>query len=370
MSPFATIDDPQRPIRILQVGAGGMGRAWLRNLSRNADVELVGIVDLDLEGATRAAEELGYGGVPIGRSVTELAAATRADAVLNVTIPVAHHPVGTEALFLGLPVLSEKPAAPSVAEALSLAAASEVTGQLLMISQSRRYYRTLSAYKAAVQQMGPVGLLTNQFFKAPHFGGFREEMAYPLLIDMAIHPFDVARFLLDAEPVSVYADSFNPSWSWFGGDAGAAVTFEFESGMRFQYTGSWVSGGDETSWNGSWLASTEQGTVTWDGERDPIVTTVGGAPTTVAASGDEAEEIGGSLVEFVTALRTGVTPSGEVHENIGSLAMVEAAVLSATRRERVLLADVLAGARSQAIADEQRPDVRERLSQEGVVSRG
>jgi predicted dehydrogenase len=370
VSRFATIDDPRRPIRILQVGAGGMGRAWLRNISGNADAELVGIVDLDLDGAARAAAELGYGELPLGRSVTELAAETRADAVLNVTIPVAHHPVSTEALFLGLPVLSEKPGAPTVAEALSLAAASEVTGQLLMISQSRRYYRNLSAYKSALRDMGAVGLLTNQFFKAPHFGGFREAMAYPLLVDMAIHPFDVARFLLDDDPVAVYADSFNPSWSWFGGDAGAAVTFEFESGMRFQYTGSWVSGGHETSWNGSWLASTEQGTVTWDGEGEPTLTSVGGTPTAVAASGDEPEEIAGSLAEFVSALRTGVRPSGEVHENIGSLAMVEAAVLSATRRERVLLADVLAAARSQAVTAEQRPDVRERLSRAAVVSGG
>lgn len=362
MSGFATIDDAHRPIRILQVGAGGMGRAWLRTLSGNADVELVGIVDLDLEGAQRAAGENGYGDVPLGRSVTELAAQTGANAVLNVTIPVAHHPVTTEALFLGLPVLSEKPAAPSVAEALSLAAASEVTGQLLMISQSRRYYRTLTAFNTAVQEMGRVGLLTNRFFKAPHFGGFREEMPFPLLIDMAIHPFDVARYLLDADPVAVYADSFNPSWSWFGGDAGAAVTFEFESGMRFQYTGSWVSGGDETSWNGSWLASTEQGTVTWDGEGEPLRTSVGGEPSAVEASGDQPEEIAGSLAEFVSALRTGTQPSGEVHENIGSLAMVESAVLSATRQERVLLADVLASARAQAVASEQRAEVRERLS--------
>jgi predicted dehydrogenase len=240
-----------------------------------------------------------------------------------------------------------------------------------MISQSRRYYRNLSAYKAAIGEMGPVGLLTNQFFKAPHFGGFREEMAYPLLIDMAIHPFDVARYLLDDEPVAVYADSFNPSWSWFGGDAGATVTFEFGSGMRFQYTGSWVSGGRETSWNGSWLASTEEGTVTWDGDDEPTLTRADGVSTSVgAASGEEPEEIAGSLAEFVSALRTGASPSGEVHDNIGSLAMVEAAVLSATRRERVLLADVLASARAQAVAREQRPEVRERLTEAAVVSRG
>jgi len=159
----------------------------------------------------------------------------------------------------------------------------------------------------------------------------------------------------------VYADSFNPSWSWFGGDAAASVTFEFASGARFQYTGSWVSGGIETSWNGDWRASTARGSALWDGEGAPIV---GGVDESVAIDvrpGNGREEIAGSLDEFVNALRTGVSPSGEVHANIGSLAMVEAAVLSAQRGERVRMDDVLAGALETAVADEKRADVRDAL---------
>ena len=37
------------------------------------------------------------------------------------------------------------------------------------------------------------------FFKAPHFGGFREEMRHVLLLDMAIHTFDAARLLAGAK---------------------------------------------------------------------------------------------------------------------------------------------------------------------------
>jgi predicted dehydrogenase len=360
---FATIDDPNRPIRIIQVGAGGMGRAWLRTLRAAPEVELVGLVDLDLDGARTAAADHGYGDLPLGRSISELVESTRPDAVLNVTVPVAHHSVSTEAMYLGLPVLSEKPAAPTVAEAFSLAATSEVTGQLLMISQSRRYYRTLAAYKGALRDLGHVGVLTNEFFKAPHFGGFRDEMDFPLLIDMAIHPFDVARYLLDDEPIAVYADSFNPPWSWFRGDAAAAVTFEFASGTHFQYTGSWVSGSFETSWNGSWRASSARGTALWDGESAPTVGIEGeSVGPDGAVSGGVREEIAGSLLEFVGALRSGVEPSGEIHRNIGSLAMVEAAVLSATSGARVQMADVLDAARQTAIANEKRDDVREALA--------
>ena len=48
---------------------------------------------------------------------------------------------------------------------------------------------------------GEVGTVTTEFFKAPRFGGFREQMAYPLLVDMAIHQFDLARDLIQAEAV-------------------------------------------------------------------------------------------------------------------------------------------------------------------------
>jgi len=39
--------------------------------------------------------------------------------------------------------------------------------------------------------------------------------------------------------------------------------------------------------------------------------------------------VAGGLAESITALRTGVTPSGEVRSNIISLAMAEAAARSA-----------------------------------------
>jgi predicted dehydrogenase len=173
-------------------------------------------------------------------------------------------------------------------------------------------------------------------------------MPYPLLVDMAIHPFDVARYLLDADPVSVHADSFNPPWSWFAGDAAVSAVFEFPGGARFQYTGSWCSPGEETSWNGHWRASTAAGSALWDGE---------GPPTGV----DTPEELAGSLAEFVRALRTGAEPWGEIHQNVGSLAMVEAAVRSAEARARVRMDDVLGAARREAIAAERRDDVRARL---------
>ena len=202
---------------------------------------MVGLADVDVARARQVADELAASGVRVGADAVDLAQEAGAQALIDVTTPAAHHPITTSALFAGIPVLGEKPAAASLGEALSLAAAAEVSGELFMVSQSRRWNPHVFALRDMVHALGPVGVVTTQFFRAAHFSGFREEMADPLLVDMAIHPFDSARFVLGSEPVSVYCEAFNPPWSWFAGSASATAVFTFENGARYVYTGSWCA---------------------------------------------------------------------------------------------------------------------------------
>lgn len=354
---FATIPDDGTPLRVVVVGAGGMGRAWLNAVEQSPLVELAGIVDLDLGAARAAAAALGRPDLPVGARTAELASDVGGQAVINVTVPAAHHPVTTEALAAGLPVLGEKPVASTVAQGLSLAAAAELHGQLFMVSQSRRYNRHLFEAKRLSSSLGSVGIVSAEFFKAPRFGGFRDAMDHPLLLDMAVHQFDMARFLLDADPVSVFCEEYNPSWSWYRGDAGSTAIFEMTGGERFVFTGSWCSPGQETSWNASWRISGEHGTVLWDGDNEPVSSLASGA-----GSGDDpGQEIAGSLRDFLAAVRTGSTPMGRVHQNIMSLAMVEAAILSAATGSRVSVDALLEDSYRQAILAERDPAVLEVL---------
>ena len=160
-----------------------------------------------------------------------------------MTVPDAHHAVTMEALRRGLPVLGEKPLAASLAEALEMVAAAQTYDRLFMVSQNRRYDPHLFAYRRQIRQLGRLGILAATFFKAPHFGGFRDAMAHPLVLDMAIHTFDSARFLTGDEPVAVYCDEYNPAWSWYAGDAAATASSRCPDGSRFVYTGSWCSDG-------------------------------------------------------------------------------------------------------------------------------
>ena len=325
------------PLRILQVGAGSMGRTWLHTIANSPDAELVGLVDLDLELAQRVSEDELAALVPVARTLTELKDATGADAVVNVTVPGAHNAVNEEALRAGLPVLCEKPIAPTVADAQYIAGVAEETGKLLMISQSRRYLNQFTALRQAAGELGRIASVSCEFAKAPHFGGFREEMPHPLLVDMAIHQFDSARALLGADPVSVYCESYNPGWSWFAGDAAATAIFDFPGGARFVFHGSWVAPGQETSWNSRWRVSGERGTALWDGDDAPST----GDPLRSLPVGEAPEQTAGSLAEFVACVRTGTASQIDARSNVPSLAMVEAAVRSAAERRRVELAEVL-----------------------------
>src|SRR5918997_5111091 len=170
---------PVEPVRLIQVGAGSMGRAWLGVIDRSADVRLVGLADLDLDTARNSAADAGLTDLAVATTLEELLDRVEADAVVNVTIPEAHAEVSTLALLRGLPVLCEKPLADTLPAALSMVAAAEASGRLLMVSQSRRYWRNLQALRVMVDRLGRLGVVACSFFKAPRFGGFRDQMAYP-----------------------------------------------------------------------------------------------------------------------------------------------------------------------------------------------
>ena len=335
--------------KALLVGAGGMGRAWGRNLQAHGDVEIAGWVDIRPDAARAAADELELSGVSTGDDLGKALAGTRPDFVVDVSVPEAHRDVTVQALAAGVPVLGEKPMATSMADARAMVAASEKSGKLYMVSQSRRYDANLHTLRQLIlAHIGPLGILNSDFYLGAHFGGFRDAMAHVLILDMAIHTFDAARFLSGCDPVAVYCEEFNPPWSWYAGGACATAIFEMTGGLRYTYRGSWCGEGRPTSWEAEWRAVGPQGTATWDGVGDhaPIADVVTGtegftretATHTADVPADMALGISGSLRDFLHALDTGATPMGECHDNIKSLAMVFGAIESAETGQRVRVA--------------------------------
>ena len=329
--------------KALLVGAGGMGRAWGKNLLECEQVDIGGWVDIRPDAAAQAAGELGvamHTGEDLGKALADV----KPDFVVDVTVPEAHREVTCMALAAGVPVIGEKPMAESMESARAMVAASEKAGQLYMVSQSRRYDARITAYRKLVaERIGPPEILNSDFYIGAHFGGFRDEMPHVLLLDMAIHTFDAARYVSGADPVSVYCEEFNPSWSWYRGAACATAMFEMTGGLRYTYRGGWCAEGRPTSWEADWRAAGSAGSATWDGHGAPVAEIVIGTEgfhretETIESFVEEGvpEGIAGSLRDFLNALETGRPPMGECHDNIKSLAMVFAAIESAETGQRI-----------------------------------
>lgn len=349
------------PLRAVVVGAGSMGQWWARAVVASEVAELVGVADLVEGMPARSIAQSGAAdpsAVAIGTDGVDLALRVGADILIDPTVPVAHHPVTVKALHAGIPVLGEKPVTETLPEALSLVAHQEVTGTPFMVSQSRRFFRAVRQLRAFVAEHGPT-VLTSAFFELfVEHEGFRAAQQHPLLRDMGIHAFDAARYITGTDPVAVTAHGTNPEWSVYAGDATVSCTFEMTGGSLFVYNGTWNTRGMPTGWNSEWRIAGRDGTATWDGTGAPQLSTADDAETArlmaqiAAEDVPEPDQIDASLIEFATALREGRTPLCEVHENVLSFAMVEAAVASVERGTRVEIDELLEEARVDAIAAE------------------
>ena len=366
----------ERPARVIVVGAGSMGSWWAREVVASGVAELVGVADL-VEGAPqRVIDQSGAedpAAVAVGTDGVDLALELGADLIVNPTVPVAHHPITVKALHAGIPVLGEKPVTETLPEAISLLAHAELTGVPFMVSQSRRFFRQVRQLRSFVAAHGPT-VMTSAFFSLfTEMEGFRRTQDHPLLRDMGIHAFDTARYVLDADPVAVTARGTRPEWSVYHHDATVSATFEMSDGSLFAYHGTWNARGLPTYWNSEWRIGAQHGSATWDGTGAPVVGTEDEEETARlqaaidAETAPEPDQIAASLVECVSALREGRTPMCEIHENVLSFAMVEAAVAAVERGERVEIDELLEQARVEAIAAEADEQAREIMRSWGSV---
>ena len=239
-----------RKIRVVLTGCGGMSNEWLKSAKKLPDVEMVGLVDIVEEAARKRAQEHQLQDVVIGTDLAQVLEQTQPDAVFNCTIPQAHYQVTLEALKHQCHILNEKPMADSMEHAREMVAAAQASGKIVAVIQNRRYTAHIRRLKHFLQSgaLGPLTTINSDFYIGAHFGGFRDHMAHVLLLDMAIHTFDAARFLIGADPVAVYCKEWNPEGSWYDRDASALAIFEMSNGSIYTYRGSWCAHGYFTSW--------------------------------------------------------------------------------------------------------------------------
>jgi predicted dehydrogenase len=337
------------PLTVVHVGCGGMAAAWLKAAAARADLRITGLVDLIPAAADKRRAEF-CPTAEVGANAAEMIARLKPDIVFNCTLPDAHHAVTLAGLRAGAHVLSEKPLAASLTEARELVSEARRLDRLFAVTQNYRYGAAPRSVRNALATAG-IGSLTTvhcDFQIGAHFGGFRDEMEHVLLLDMAIHHFDLARFFGGGRACRVFCQEWNPPGSWYRHGANAHAMFTFENGVLFSYRGSWCAEGLNTPWSGVWRFTGENGSLSWDGDRGIVVETVakaGGfrseyARTTVEVSPHPGRDgAHASLIaEFVDCIRSRGTPETEAADNLHSLAMVFGAIASAQAGEPVAVA--------------------------------
>lgn len=331
-----------------------MSRGWLKAIAETPAlsdrITIVGLNDLDSAAANRLATEFGLGQATIESDLDALLAGTSPDVLFDVVIPGARHDVVATALRHGCHVLSEKPMATSLADGRDLVAQAARAGKVHAIVQNRRFNEGVRRIRATLDSgvLGTLNAVHCDFFVGAHFGGFREQMEHVLLVDMAIHTLDAARYISGKRPLAVYCHETNPASSWYAHGSVANAIFEFSDDVVFTYRGSWSAEGANTSWDSSWRIVGSKGTLLWDGADGFEANVVAGnegffrplQPATVAPPA-EAEQTRGHasvLLDFLDAIEAGCAPETVSSDNIHSLAMVFAAIESARTRQRVEIA--------------------------------
>ena len=336
-------------LRAALVGCGAMSRAWLEAAAKIPDLRIVGLADLDAAPAEARAAEFGLKDAAIARDVHALIDGAHPDLLFDVVVPSARHEVVAAGLGAGCHVLSEKPMAETLDQARDLVARAKIAGRVHAVVQNRRYVAGVRRIARALESgaIGDIASVHADFFLAPHFGGFREEMAHVLLLDMAIHTFDALRCMTGLAASGVYCREWNPPHSWYRQGSSAAAIFELETGAIFVYRGSWCAPGLPTSWEAGWRFVGAKGSLTWDGadtiriealasgERQGLFDPATPVEPPALSPADRIGGHFGVLHDFVAAVRSGTQPETTGRDNIRSLAMVFGAIESAEVGRRV-----------------------------------
>jgi predicted dehydrogenase len=335
----------RREFAAIMVGCGAMSAEWIRS-AQEIGIQISALVDLNLELARARATEFQLE-ADLFDNLDDAIRKVRPQMLFDCTIPAAHFEVSSKGLMNGLHVLEEKPLAINLPDAHRLIDLAKKNNLVHAVIQNRRFNPGVRKIRRLLDQglIGDITTVNIDFFVPPHFGGFREKMDHVLLVDMAIHPFDVARYLTGANAESVYCEEWNPKGSWWQGGASAHAIFQMSGGIRCTFRGSWCSEGLRTPWDSVWRIIGTKGTICWDGLDDirgEYVKKAEGflyeCQAFVPTEEPDASETRGhfsAMSQFLRNIQEGIPAETRSVDNIQSLAMVLGAIESATQARRV-----------------------------------
>ncbi len=217
------------------VGTGRIGKLHIQHLSQNIpEAELITVCSLDTETAQILAEQFN---IPkVTSDYTTLLSDTQIDAVIVASSTDTHVEICQAAAETGKHIFCEKPIALDLDQIDKTLAIVEKTGVKFQVGFNRRFDANFMRVREAIAA-GEIG--------EPHILRITSRDPAPppieyvkvsggIFLDMTIHDFDMARYLIGDEVVEVYAAGcvrVDPKIGEVGDIDTAIITLRFQNGV-------------------------------------------------------------------------------------------------------------------------------------------
>ena len=254
-------------------------------------------------------------------------------------------------------ILAQKPLALDLAEGRALVEACEAAGILLAVNQNMRHDPSVRAAKGLLEsgQIGDPVFATIDMRGIPHWQPWQEEMGSASLKIMSIHHLDCMRFWF-GEPERLFCSMRpDPRTTFPHEDGICTYILEYANGLRAViiddvWTGPAQEGcpGDvRIEWRVEGMNGVAIGDIGWC--KDPYT-----SPSSIrhASKGDDdfkhpalegswfPDAFGGTMKDVFTALETGEPCALSARDNLGTLALIEAAQLSVDEHRAVRISEI------------------------------
>lgn len=220
-------------VKVGLIGAGRIGRLHAGNLtSRLPLAQLVAIADVDLEAARSLAEKSGVSDVM--EDYRALLERSDVEAVVICSSTDTHAQITQDAAKAGKHIFCEKPIDLDLDRIDATLQEVERAGVKFQVGFNRRFDPNFRRVRELVAE-GRVGQpeilrITSRDPKPPPINYVRASGG--IFLDMTIHDFDMARYLIGSEVVSVFAKGkvrVDPAIGEAGDVDTALITLEFEN---------------------------------------------------------------------------------------------------------------------------------------------
>ena len=257
-------------------------------------------------------------------------------------------------------ILAQKPLGINYAQAKAIVHMCEDADIVLAVNQNMRYDQSIRAMKSLLDQraLGEPVLATIDMRAIPHWMAWQERQGWVTLRIMSIHHLDAFRYLF-GDPLRVFASTRpdpRTSKQFPHADGICLYILEYENGFRASaWDDVWAGPAKEGAaadsyirWRVEGTEGMARGTIGWPNYPIPTpstldYTTISSGPNWIEPRWGEVwfpDAFAGTMAQLLCALEDQAEPEISGRENLGTMALVDAAYRSSLEHRSVTLAEI------------------------------